>query len=229
MTVKLYLDDPYLKEFDARIVRRGDGFVVLDKTAFYPKSGGQDHDMGFLNNVPVVRVTRNGDDIFHFVEGMIGSDTVHGIIDWERRYALMKMHTAQHIISGIIARRYGVRTIGVSIETGESALKTEPLEINLGVITDIVEDFADIVRKRTDLKFYEIDREDALKRVDPLRIAGIQKLPASIRTLRVVEIPGADICTCAGTHVKNTRELGNLEITRHENADGSTIIYFSVS
>lgn len=228
MTHKLYLEDTYMKDFDAKVVRRGDGFVILDKTAFYPKSGGQDHDIGFLNRVRVLRVEREGDDIYHFTEGMVGSDTVHGKINWDRRYALMRMHTAQHMISGILARRHKVRTLGVKIKPDESAVQVEHLNINLGVKTDITEDIKELVLKRVPLKFYDIPRDKALSKLDPMRVSGIQKLPASIKKLRVVEIPGADKCTCAGTHVKNTMEIGDVEITRHSDDNGSTFIYFKL-
>ncbi len=228
MTIKLYLEDPYMKKFEAKVVDRGEEYVILDRTAFYPRSGGQDHDTGFLNNVPVLRVERSGDDIRHYTEGMVGSDTVKGEINWNRRYALMKMHTTQHIISGIIAKRFKKKTTAVSIEDKESAVKTEPFIVDTGVKVDIVEDFKEMVMKRIPLKFFEIKREDALKKLDPMRSSGIQKLPESIKKLRVVEIPGIDVCACSGTHVKNTFELGELEITRYENEEDESVIYFQL-
>lgn len=226
MTLKLYLENPYLKEFDAKVVKRGNGYVILDQTAFYPESGGQEHDTGVLNMIKVTKVTRNGDDIYHHVDGMVGSDTVHGKIDWERRYSLMKMHTAQHIVSGILAKRHKVKTLGVSIKEKETGIYIEKLEVNLGVKTDIIEDFKDIVLKKVPLKFYEIPREKALKELNPMRVSGIQKLPAVIKNLRVVEVTGVDVCTCAGTHVYNTRELGDIDITRVEQEDDGTVIFF---
>ncbi|MBN2102176.1 MAG: alanyl-tRNA editing protein [Candidatus Aenigmarchaeota archaeon] len=226
MTVKLYLQDPYMKKFDANVVRRGDGFVVLDKTAFYPKSGGQDYDTGVLNSVRVLRVERDGDDVLHYTDGMIGSDSVSGEINWNRRYSLMKMHTAQHMVSGIIAKRFKIKTNSVSIEESESAIKIAPLPVDTGVKVDITEDFRELVMKRIPLRFYELGRQEALKNLDPMRTSGIQKLPEVIKKLRVVEIPGIDKCACAGTHVKNTFELGQLEITRSEEKDNETTIYF---
>ncbi len=228
MTVKLYLEDPYMKEFEAKVVSRGDGYVILDQTAFYPKSGGQDHDTGFLNSVPVLRVERSGDDIKHYTDGMVGSDSVKGEIDWKKRYKLMKMHTAQHIISGILIKRFKIKTTAVSIEEKESAIKTEPMRVDTHAKVDITEDFKQIVMKRVPLKFYELGREEALKNLDPKRSSGIQKLPEVIKRLRVVEVPGIDKCACAGTHVKNTFELGDLEITNSDQKDNETIIYFKL-
>src|SRR5579872_1392065 len=117
-TELLYLTDSYLREFDAKVLRAEDGAVVLDRTAFYPRGGGQMSDRGVLralgNEYPVVAVEKRGAQVFHTIqdESPIAGLKVHGVVDWEHRYNMMRTHTALHVLSGVIYREFGAQVTG---------------------------------------------------------------------------------------------------------------------
>src|SRR5689334_11832945 len=114
----LYQTDAYLRDFDARVTRVDGSAVYLDQTAFYPTGGGQPHDLGLLNGTPVLEVRKDGDDVRHVLDGAIPAlgATVHGAIDWPRRYELMRTHTALHILSGVIWLNFGAQVTGGNME-----------------------------------------------------------------------------------------------------------------
>ena len=134
MTELLHMSDNYLKEFDATVISSGDGFVVLDKTAFYPECGGQSSDHGVLSNgernISVKEVRKIEGEIRHLIDGQpfaVGEE-VHGVLDWARRYECMRFHTCQHVLSRYLQLNYGVETKGNNIKPGESRADYTPLE-----------------------------------------------------------------------------------------------------
>lgn len=222
MTEILYMKDiegNYIKEFDAKVIKKKDNYVVLDKSAFYPLGGGQPSDTGVLKwpggESRVAEVQKKG-IIKHIITGELPEGEVHGILDWEKRYAHMKMHTAQHVISGVVYDIYNARTVGNQIHADHSRVDFYPINLSEEDLKTIENASNEVISRKASVKIYEEERERLEKRTDPLR-SNLDLIPASIKNLRVVEITGFDVCPCAGTHVKATEELGTLKIIKKEN------------
>jgi misacylated tRNA(Ala) deacylase len=232
MTEVLYMKDiegNYIKEFDATIIKKKDNYVILDKTAFYPLGGGQPSDTGLLRwpggESKVAEVQKKG-VIKHIIKGEMPEGEVHGILDWDRRFAHMKMHTAQHVISGIVYDLFKARTVGNQIYADKSRVDFYPASFSSEDLKKIEDESNMVIQRHAPVKIYEEERDSLEKRTDPLR-SNLDLIPASIKNLRIVEIEGFDICPCAGTHVKSTSELGRLEIIKKENKgkDRERIVY----
>ena len=235
MTEILYMENiegNYIKEFDATVVKNKKDYVCLDQTAFYPMGGGQPSDTGFLewddNKSEVVEVIKKGDSIKHIIKGEkppVGTK-IHGEINWERRYSHMKMHTAQHIISGIVFDNFNARTVGNQIHADYSRVDFHPVKFSDEDLKMIENKFNEIIQKNIPIKIYEEERSTLEKRVDQQR-SHLDLLPKFITKLRIVEVEGFDICPCAGTHVRNTSELPKIgQIKRDtKGKDKDRIIY----
>ena len=202
----------YIKEFDATVVKNKKDYVCLDKSIFYPVGGGQPSDVGVLqwggNESNVIEVVKKGDTVKHILSGEKPSvDTkVHGSIDWDLRYQHMKMHTAQHIISGIVFDEYNARTVGNQIHAESSRVDFYPIRFSDRDLEDIESKCNEIIQHNLPVKIYEEERTRLEGRVDQQR-CNLDLLPKFVSTLRIVEIEGFDVCPCAGTHVKNTSVL----------------------
>ena len=231
-TKKLWLLDNYKKEFDATIIKNKNDYVCLDQTVFYPIGGGQPSDTGFLEwnkkKSEVKEIIKKGDTIKHIINGEkppVGTK-IHGHINWDKRYSHMKMHTAQHIISGIIFDDYNARTVGNQIHADYSRVDFHPVNFSEKDIENIEKKFNEIIKQNLPIKIYEEERESLIKRVDQQR-ANLDLLPKFIIKLRIVEIEGFDICPCAGTHVRNTSEIPKIDKIKKESKgkDRDRIIY----
>ncbi|ARM76101.1 alanyl-tRNA editing protein AlaXM [Acidianus manzaensis] len=222
MTEELYLKDSYLKEFKAKITDITNSGIILDKTAFYPGGGGLENDTGkivYNNKEYIVKNVKRGEDksqIIHELESTEGlnvGDEIQGIIDWQRRYSMMRLHTASHIMAALAFSKYNALVTGGHISP-DYAKDDFNLE-NKDQIYEIVKEANDIISKNIEVKVYFLSREEALM------IPGIVKLaersPPNIQTWRIVEIPGIDIQADGGPHVKNTSEIGKIEIIKIEN------------
>ncbi len=223
MTERLYYTDPYLTEFDAEVLRvevhEGRPAAVLDRTAFYPTSGGQPFDTGRLNTAAIIDVV-DGDDgvIRHVFEGSIEPGPVRGTIDWSRRFEHMQQHTGQHLLSAAFERVAGARTESFHLGTIESTIDlnrtVSPADI------ERVEDEANrIVWEDRVVGIRFADAEEAVKL--PLR-----KEPARSGTLRLIEITGFDMSACGGTHVARTGAIGSIVVSSSERFRGGTRIVF---
>jgi len=232
MTHLLYMDSiegNYIKEFDAIVTKNKKDYVCLDRSVFYPVGGGQSSDIGVLqwddNKSEVTEVVKKGDTVKHILSGEKPPvDTK--IIDWDLRYQHMKMHTAQHIISGVIFDEYNARTVGNQIHAASSRVDFYPIRFSEGDMEDIENRFNEIVKQNFPVKIYEEERVHLESRVDQQR-CNLDLLPKSVKTLRIVEIEGFDVCPCAGTHVKNTSELSSIKIIKKESKgkDRERIVY----
>jgi misacylated tRNA(Ala) deacylase len=238
MTEILYMNNiegNYIKEFYSNITKNKKDYVCLDKTAFYPLGGGQPSDTGILKwndkDSLVKEVIKKGDSVQHKIQGEkppVGTK-VHATIDWERRYNHMKMHTAQHILSGIIFDDYKARTVGNQIHADYSRVDFHPVNFSNEDIEKIENKFNEIIRRNLPVKIYNEERSSLEKRVDQQR-AHLDLLPKFITKLRIVEIEGFDICPCAGTHVKNTSEIPKIdEIKKETKGKDKTRIIYSLS
>ena len=218
MTVRLYFDDPNLADFEAKVVRRenreGRPVLVLDRTAFYPESGGQPADRGAINGVKVVDVQEDGADILHFVEKDIPGETVHGRVDWPLRFDRMQQHSGQHILSQAFIEVLNAETR--SFHLGD---EVSTLEIGLAKVDD-----ADLerVERRANAVVFE-DREVKTYFMPEERISEVplRRPPKKEGTIRVVEISGFDYSACGGTHVRRTGEVGLIKVTRWEKIRGN--------
>ena len=235
MTKLLYMDNVegnYIKEFDAIVTKNKEDYISLDQTAFYPLGGGQPSDTGFLEwndkKSEINEVIKKGDTVKHIIKGekpTVGTK-VHAVLNWDIRYDHMKMHTAQHIISGIIFDEFGARTVGNQIHAKYSHVDFHPANFTNEDLEKIEKKFNEIITKKIPVKIYEEERESLEKRVDQQR-ANLDLLPKFITKLRIVEIEGFDICPCAGTHVRNTGEIPKIDKIKKETKgkDKTRIIY----
>ena len=223
MTDILYMNDiesNYVREFDAKVVERGFDFVVLDRTAFYPVGGGQPSDTGRLTwqggSVDVREVTKKGKVEHHLAQDPdILPDAVKGVLDWDRRYAHMRMHTAQHIISGVVYDLYGARTVGNQIYHDRSRIDFAPVTFSEAMISDVERRCNEIFSEGTPVGVSTVDRAELERDIDAQR-ANLDLLPKSVKELRVVTIGGFDVCPCAGTHVRSLSEIGELSIVKRD-------------
>ncbi len=222
MTEILYMTDigsNYIREWDAAVEKRKDDYVVLDRSAFYPLGGGQPSDTGFLEwsggRARVREVTKKG-IIKHHIEGELPEGQVHAVIDWDRRYGHMRMHTAQHIVSGVVYDEFGARTVGNQIYAERSRVDFHPLALTADDLALIESKVNEIIERKASVTIKEEARDSLEQRIDSQR-ANLDLLPGSIRQLRIVEIGDFDVCPCAGTHVRNTDELGKVRMIKKEN------------
>jgi misacylated tRNA(Ala) deacylase len=221
MTELLFLQDSYLKEFDARVTEiAGDG-VVLDRTAFYTGGGGQPHDTGTLiagdQEYPVTRVGRSEGKIIHRIQGdspPAGSE-VTGHIDWERRYSLMRTHTALHILCGVVWRDYGARVTGGDMQPGTARMDFELETMTAGFAREIEERVNAEVAAARDILVDNLTRAEADHHPDLIRTK-VNLLPPAIARVRTIDISGLDLQADGGTHVANTREVGRIRVVGHE-------------
>ncbi|MEE8442431.1 MAG: alanyl-tRNA editing protein [Dehalococcoidia bacterium] len=221
MTEALYHQDAYLKEFQAVVLEVVGAGVVLDKSAFYPGGGGQPSDVGILRvgdaEYRVLRLNRKEDKIIHELDQAppaLGA-TVTGIIDWERRYRLMKTHTALHILCGVVWRDYGSLVTGGNMQPLQARMDFEMEHMS----ADFAEEMEEKVNKEvTDARPVVtalLPRDEAMRNPDLIRTK-INLLPPEIQEIRVVDIQGLDIQADGGTHVANTQEVGHIRIVGHE-------------
>jgi len=223
------VDACYLREFDAAVVERGPDHIILDRTLFYAEAGGQPTDTGIVRwesgEAKVWKVTKEKGVIRHFVDKMPESDKIHGVVDWDRRYAHMRMHTSQHVISGIVFRIYGARTVGNQIHADRSRVDFQPASFTDEDLKRIEDDCNKVFSAGAPVTITEQDRIIVQKRVDDRSLMGL--IPQSIRRLRVVEIQGVDYCPCGGTHLRNTSEVGKMRIIerRSKGKETDRIVY----
>jgi len=219
MTELLAHEDAYLKEFDARVVDLlpDERAVVLDRTAFYPGGGGQPCDLGWIQGIPVLKVRRKGADILHCLEGgpPARDETVHGKLDWQRRYRLMRTHTAFHILCGVVWRDCRAKVTGGNMDELKGRMDFEFESLTQELVAEIEEKMAREVEAAREVKTRILPREEAFQIPDLIRTR-INLLPEGIREVRVVEIVGLDLQADGGTHVANTREVGAVRVVGYE-------------
>lgn len=235
MNPALYMDDSYLKEFEATVKSvQDDKFVVLDKTAFYPKGGGQPHDTGVLikdgEEFPVVFTGKFSGKISHEVSkpGLEPGDKVTGKIDWERRYKLMRMHTTAHLVSAIFHDKLGVLITGNQIEIEKSRTDFNLEEFDKEKVQEIISLANQKITKDLPVNIYYKSKEEAMKIPGIVKLANA--LPPAVDKLRIVEIEGVDVQADGGTHVKSLQEIGKIEFLKTENkGKNNRRLYFTLS
>jgi misacylated tRNA(Ala) deacylase len=222
VTEELFLGDSYLREFEAVVVELSGREVILDRTAFYPGGGGQPPDRGTLGIGPVhasvVDARREGRQVIHVLDNPI-PDTVReleGSLDWERRYGHMRHHTALHVLSGVIWRNFGAKVTGGQMRSDRARMDFSfPEEWTTGVVGEIERLTNEALAEERPVKVYELPREEALENPDLIRTQ-VNLVPGRVSMIRIVEIEGIDTQADGGTHVANTGEVGEIEITGHK-------------
>jgi misacylated tRNA(Ala) deacylase len=221
MTELLYTTDSYLQTFEAKVTAVTDLGVVLDRTAFYPGGGGQPADMGWLEadgrRYPVTGLKRVDGQLVHLLEGeMPGAGTaVTGQLDWERRYQLMRTHTAMHILCGVIWRDYGASVTGGNMEPLSGRMDFEFETMRQELVAEIERAVNVEVAAAHDVQVKILPREEAFQIPDLIRTK-INLLPAGIKEVRTVELVGLDLQADGGAHVANTREVGRMRIVDYK-------------
>lgn len=221
MTELLFHTDSYLQEFDANVVAAEGERVVLNRTALYARSGGQPSDFGILmgNGVTfrVLDSKKQGEDIWHQLDnaGLQMGDSVRGVVDWERRYKLMRTHTALHILCGVIFRDYGASVTGGDMEPLAARMDFEFDRMSAEFAHEVEERINAEVAAAREVRVKILPRAEAFEIPDLIRTK-INLLPTGIEQVRVVEIVGLDLQADGGTHVANTREVGTIRVVGHE-------------
>ncbi len=212
-TKRLYFDDPYQAEFEAKVVQRethdGRPVLVLDQTCFYPESGGQPSDKGTINGVKVIGVWEERERIFHLLEEDVSEQEIKGKIDWPTRFDYMQQHSGQHILSQSFYELLEGETL--SFHLGD---ESSTVEIGVGEIHE--EDLEKVEKRANEIVFQ--DREIKVYFVPEEKIKDIplRKPPQKKGLIRVVEVAGFDYSACGGTHCRRTGEIGIVKILRSE-------------
>ena len=221
MTQPLFQAESYLKEFEATVITVMDEGVVLDQTAFYTGGGGQPTDSGILisggQEYQVSGIKRVDGQMVHLIEGDLPSQgsTVTGLIDWDRRYLLMRTHTAAHILCGVVWRDYGAQVTGGNMTPGEARMDFEFENLTAELAAEIEAKINAEVAAERDIVVSNLTREEAEQVPDLVRTK-INLLPPNIQEIRTIDIQGLDMQADGGTHVANTREVGAVKMIGHE-------------
>lgn len=225
MTVLLYQTDSYLQQFNAIItaVDEANRAVLLDRSAFYPGGGGQPYDTGALtaNGVAyvVTRLRKGPEGIWHFLASEaplppVGA-AVEGRLDWQRRYQLMRTHTAMHILCGVIFRDYGAQVTGGDMEPLKGRMDFEFESLTKDLVQIIEAAVNREVENRREVRVKILPREEAFQIPDLIRTK-INLLPPEIKAVRVVELVGLDLQADGGTHVRHTGEVGRVRVVDYK-------------
>ena len=222
MTDKLFYQDGYQQEFTARVIsceemKKGYA-IVLDQTAFFPEGGGQYGDLGFLDSVRVIDTQEKGDLVYHYTkEALEPGKEVTGRLDWQVRFDRMQQHSGEHIISGIVHRRFGYDNVGFHLADDYCTMDFNG-PITMEALKEIEEEANRIVFANLNINILYPSKEE-LKNLEyrsKIEIEG---------QVRIVEIPGVDICACCAPHTATTGEIGLIKLVRMDNYKGGERIY----
>ena len=208
---KLYETFPYLRDFEAVVTAAGPGrdghyMVELDRTAFYPEGGGQPSDVGTLNGIFVLHVSEKDGRVIHETAGPLAvGERVCGEIDWDRRFSNMQSHSGEHLVSGLIHRRFGYDNVGFHMGRDEVTV-----DFN-GVMTQ--DQMLEIERQANRMIYDNLPLKVMYPSKDELAAMDYRSKKEIEGQVRLVEIPGADLCACCGTHVEKTGEIGLVKLT----------------
>jgi len=235
-TKPLYLYDSYLKEFEAKIQHATGNQVILNQTAFHPLTGGVAYDTGYLTKgnmkykVMRVEINKETKEIIHMLEeeaDLNQGDLVKGVLDWERRYKLMRLHTAAHLLAAIMYRDNNALITGGQVDPEHAKLDFNLPRTDREIFESAVEKATEEAEKGIELKIYFLARDEALKMPGVVKLA--ERMPPQEKELRIVKIPSIDLQADGGPHVKNTNEIGEILLVKIENkGKNQRRIYFNV-
>ena len=219
MTERLHYNDSRLCAFEAMVIGAEDGGrrIYLDRTAFYPDSGGQPSDCGTLNGIRVVEVIDEEERIAHVVEKPLGAERVAGAIDWERRFDHMQQHSGQHVLSAAFEELYGMKTVSFHLGAESSTIDLETAALT--------REQARAAERRANEIVLEC-RAVGVQYEDAATATGLRKAAQREGTLRIVTIDGLDRSACGGTHVRTTGEIGPVQIRKLDKIRGNVRVEF---
>jgi len=226
MTELLYYNDAYLQEFDTIVTAAEGDRIALDITAFYPGGGGQLNDEGWLTltgvRLRVAKVKKEGATVWHTLEGTDGAlpeitvgQSVYGELDWARRYALMRTHTAMHILCGVVWRDYGASVTGGNMDPGSGRMDFEFAAMSRELVTEIEAKCNTEIAAARPVRSQILPRDEAFRIPDLIRTK-INLLPEGISEIRTIELVGLDLQADGGTHVHNTSEVERMRVTDYK-------------
>jgi misacylated tRNA(Ala) deacylase len=230
VTERLFWQDAYIREFDARVESVDEAGARLDRTAFNPRGGGLVSDVGRLGGAEVTEVVKTDEEIYHVLGGGAAprpGDSVHGVIDWERRHRVMRMHTTAHILSAVVNRETGALITGNQIAPVESRIDFSLDAFDRERFGEYVRMANEAAASGAEVRSFFMKREEALRTPGFVKLA--DALPPAVAELRIVKIGEIDTQADGGVHVKNTSEIGEIGVNRIENKGKSNRrLYFSL-
>ncbi|MGD0145913.1 MAG: alanyl-tRNA editing protein [Nitrososphaerales archaeon] len=230
MTRRLFWEDMYMRTFDAKVISADSDRVVLDQTAFSPRGGGLVSDWGTVNGVNLAEAVKEEEEIVHLMESPSDfkpGEAVHCVLDWDRRYRIMRMHTAAHILSAVVNGETGALITGNQIAPDESRVDLSLDHFDREKLAYYVERVNGVVRRAVDIKTFFMRREEALATPGLVKLANA--MPPSLEMLRIVQIGDVDTQADGGVHVKNTREIGTVTGLKSDNkGKNNRRLYFTV-
>ncbi len=237
MTELIYLNDSYLKECNAKVIKVVDDGIILDKTIFYPQGGGQPSDTGKIildnNEFDVEKVKKVDGNIIHFLKESKWRDfikennIVKEVIDWEKRHILMRMHTAAHVISSIFNKKAKALITGNQLDIEKSRIDFNLEDFNKEEIFAYVSEANNLMKKGQEISISYLPRAEALDDPELVKLAKV--LPPVVKELRIITIGDIDRQCDGGTHVKNTDEVGEVEIVSMDNkGKNNRRVYYSL-
>jgi len=235
VTKALYLEDSYQRECDAIVVSVEDGkYIVLNQTIFYPKGGGQPWDTGKImkgtETYNVVYVGKFSGEISHEVDraGLREGDKIHCVLDWTRRYKLMRSHTAAHVFASLLCTGTGALVTGNQLEEDKIRFDFSLERYDREILNKYIDKANDLFRKEIPVRWYELPKKEAMRIPGVIKMA--EALPPDIPNLRIVEIDDIDKQADGGTHVKNLEEVGQIELLRTKNkGKNNRRVYFTLT
>ncbi|MEM0149334.1 MAG: alanyl-tRNA editing protein [Candidatus Micrarchaeaceae archaeon] len=222
MTEKVYLNDAYAKELDAQVTEANGNEVKLDRTIFYPTGGGQPCDTGTITGATmfkVIDVRKDNDEVIHVLDsaGIKAGEKVHCMLEWEKRYMHMRLHTALHIIDGVVEKAYQGKITGGQIYDDRARMDFDVPGLDRGKMLEIIASAQRVVDESHKVTARIISKEDAARIPNLARTAPGEDLLGKLDIIRIIDIEDFDFQLDGGTHVANTKEVGIIEMLKYEN------------
>jgi misacylated tRNA(Ala) deacylase len=226
-TEMLYMKDNYIRSFDAKVIAKGDNYLVIDKTAFYPEGGGQECDIGTITykdksfEISKVKTDKESREVRHYITNPTElpntGELVHCELDWDRRHVHMRYHTALHVLSTYMKEQFNAEVVGnnISIRNGRAdfapldALTEDQMKIIENGVNDII-----IQNLPVNISFMPRDEAKTFLEEKGYQTDYIEMVPKSVKTFRVISVGDYDHASCAGTHVANTSEIGKIRVVK---------------
>lgn len=235
MTKLLYLEDSYLKTCTATVTGVQGNVILLDQTIFYPAGGGQACDTGTLlvdgQVYRVISVQKVSGEVYHQIdrEGLDMGDVVSCALDWDRRYRLMRSHTAAHLLSGLLNQRTNAQITGNQLDIDKSRMDFNLDAYTPELLTTLIAEANALIKKNTSVHVYTLTKEQALLDDSLFKLANKEYIE-HLQDVRVVEIEGIDKQADGGTHVKTLREIGRIVLQKIDNkGKNNRRIYFTLT
>lgn len=224
-TIKIYHQNAYCREFTAEVLaatlRTDHAYdIELDRTAFYPESGGQPYDTGSLNGIPVIAVRQEGDKIIHTTPSPLAVGPVTGVIDWDRRYDHMQQHSGEHVLCGAASALYGANNVGFALGPAASHIDLDRETLSEDQVKSLEQAASQAIYDCRPVMAHFVTGDELA------RFSLRKGLARSFSHIRLIEVQDFDCCPCGGTHVVNTGEIGLIKILAWEKKKKAVRVHF---